>query len=81
MFLFSKLFWLAMQSVRDAQLSGKMHEVQLQRNEVSYVNSIDPDLLLDIIRLSTDTYSSSGPLNQGNHAKGFVASGWRQCYC
>ncbi len=39
------------QSVRDALLSGKLHEVLLHRNELCYVNNIDPDLLEDIIRL------------------------------
>ncbi|KAI2644598.1 Zinc finger protein 618 [Labeo rohita] len=40
-----------LQSVRDALLSGKLHEVLLHRNELRYVNGIDPDLLEDIIRL------------------------------
>ncbi|CAM4706528.1 unnamed protein product [Leuciscus chuanchicus] len=35
----------------DALRSGKLHEVLLHRNELRYVNNIDPDLLEDIIRL------------------------------
>ncbi|KAL7379980.1 hypothetical protein ABVT39_009485 [Epinephelus coioides] len=40
-----------LQSVRDALQSGKLHEVLLHRNELRYVNNLDPDLLEDIIQL------------------------------
>ncbi|KAJ8351797.1 hypothetical protein SKAU_G00232730 [Synaphobranchus kaupii] len=40
-----------LQSVRDALRSGKLHEVLLHRNELRYVNNIDPEILEDIIHL------------------------------
>ncbi|MEQ2270359.1 hypothetical protein XENORESO_020737 [Xenotaenia resolanae] len=40
-----------LQSVNDALRSGKLHEILLRRNELRYLNSIDCDLLEDIIKL------------------------------